>query len=344
MLRLRRFLLALSHLPVVASALFALSCTPTAAEPEHALYMAVSMTRDFTIGRETHRHNGVFFSPDREHIEHVGFNHPRVDALAFDHRDPNVFYLAALNGVLGTRDGGETWRILTGWRQTEAKYVAVNPFNPDEVFAALPDGVGYSPDQGETWSYRDDGIRRKYIQMIRFDYSREGHLLVGTEKGIYHSSDSGLSWQKALETSATVNDLRQSPHDPDLFIAATQSDGAWLSSDAGRSWERIEGIPTDHTLHTASFYPHNPDRMGVCGWEIGMLVSADGGDSWSQRNEGLPNSNIWSFSFDPDFPDRVYANPHHEALFVSDDFGKTWREFMFAGAVVWDYQFVRKDR
>ena len=344
MLRLRRRLLALFHLPVVASALFALSCTPTGAEPEHALYMAVSMTRDFTIGRETHRENGVFVSRDREQLEHIGFNHPRVDALAFDPRDPQVFYKAALNGVLGTRDGGDSWRILTGWRQTEGKNIAVNPFNPDQVYAALPDGVGFSPDQGASWSYRDDGIQRKYIQVLRFDTSREGHILAGTEKGIYRSEDGGLSWQNVLQTVQTVNDLRQSPHNPDHFIAATQADGAWLSKDAGQSWQAIEGIPTDNTLHQAAFDPHHPDRLAVCGWNSGLLISEDGGQSWTLRGQDLPNINIWSFSFDPDFPDRIYANPHHEALFVSDDFGRSWREFMFAGAVVWDYQFVRKDR
>lgn len=319
-----------------------LSCSRAQADVEHTLYMAASMTRDFTIGRETHSENGVFRAPDRSSIEHIGFNHPRVDAIAFDPRDPDVFYLAALNGVLGTRDGGESWRILTGWRETEAKDVAVDPHQPDHVYAALPDGIGVSYDRGQHWEYKDQGIRRKYTQTLMFDRSREGRILAGTELGIYRTEDGAETWRRVLATDATVNDIVQSPADPAVFMAATQSDGAWVSRDGGENWYQVPGISDEHTLHRVAFHPDDVQRLVLCGWGIGVLVSEDGGETWEDRTAGLPMDRIWSVAIDPDYPERIYANPYQEALYVSDDFGHTWESFMFAGAQVWDYAFVRE--
>lgn len=315
--------------------------TPDAsAGAEHTLYMAVSLTKDFTIGRKAMNESGLFRTADREAIEHIGFHHPRVDAVAVDPRDQDVLYLAALNGVLRTEDGGQSWRILTGWKMTEPKDVAVDPHHPDRVFAALPDGIGVSENRGQTWTYKDEGIARKYTQTLVVDRSVSDRLLAGTELGIYLSEDGAQSWQQVLPTEATVSRIIQSPHDPAVFFAATQNDGAWRSDDAGATWQQLDGVPHEYTLHHIAVDPANPENIAVGGWGIGLLVSEDGGQSWEPRNQGLPSTELWSFAFDPDKPGRLYANPYQEALYVSDDLGRSWEPFFFEGAQVWDYVFV----
>lgn len=309
----------------------------------HSLIVSASMTKDFTIGRKTHSENGIFRFEERERLEHVGFNHPRIDGLAFDPRDSNVYYAAALNGVMGTRDGGETWRILTDWRMTEAKDVVVNPHNPEQVIAALPDGIAVSDNRGKKWEYRDAGIRRKYAQTIIVHREREGHFLAGTEKGIYLSQDGGEHWRLVVPAEATVTDIQQSPHDADNFAAVTQADGAWLSNDGGISWQRMEGVTEDKTLHRIAFDPHDFERMVIGGWGTAILVSEDSGQTWERRDSGLPSDKIWNLSMDPDFRDRIYANPYQDALYVSDDFGESWETFMFEGALLWDFEFVPID-
>ena len=309
-------------------------------QERHSLYLTASLTKDFTIGRSTVSKSGLFRSNDRKTFEHIGFHHPRIDSAAFDPRHAGVFYLAVLNGVLGTRDGVASWRILTGWNMTEPKDVAVDPHSPDRIYAALPDGIIVSHDQGKNWAYKDKGIERKYTQVIALDRTRPNRIIAGTELGIYVSKDGAENWDLVLPTHATVNDIVQSPLKTKVFLAVTQSDGAWISGNRGLTWKAFKDIGDEHTLHNAAFHPKDSKRMAICGWGAGVMITEDGGNTWQQRSEGLPSENIWSLAIDPDFSNRIYANPYQEAVYVSDDFGRSWGPFVFEGALVWDYKFI----
>lgn len=311
-----------------------------AAETAHDLVVCASMTRDFTIGKRTTRDSGLFLIENRTTPRHFGFNHPRQDAIVADPRDRSVLFTVGLNGVLGSRDDGKTWRILTSWDMTEPKDIAIDPNLPDHVYIALPDGIGVSTDAGQTWERRDAGIRRKYTQTLVIDRTRAGHVLAGTEKGIYLSRDGALTWTLVQAVDATVTDLDQSPHDPAVFMATTQENGVLMSRDSGSSWRRLDGITAAHTLYNGDFDATDPDRLAVCGWTLGVQVSEDGGRTWVTRNEGLPNTNVWKVGVDPDISGRIYCSPHQEAVHVSDDFGRTWRPGFFEGAIVWDFAFL----
>lgn len=320
--------------------LFALSATAARPAPAHEMYLCASMSGTFVIGAKVPRLNGVYRSPDREEIVHVGFNHPRIDALAADPRDPQVLYTAGLNGVMRSLDAGRSWRIMTSWDMTEPKDLAIDPHQPDRVYIALPDGIGVSEDRGQSWQRRQEGITRPYTQAIAIDRSQPGRVLAGTELGVYLTEDGAHTWRKVLGTEATVNDVQQSPHDPARYLAVTQSDGAWESSDHGRTWQRLREVPRDRTLHNLTFDPAKPGRVAICGWGIGIRVTEDGGRTWEDRTAGLPNANIWNVAADPDVAGRLYASPHESPVYVSDDFGRNWRAHWFEGATVWDVTFV----
>lgn len=324
----------------IQTLLWALLCPlMTLATPEHALYMTASLTKDFTIGKRVTSKSGLYISEDRETARHLGFHHPRMDKGDYDPRDPDILYFAALNGVLGTRDGGETWKILTSWNMTEGKDVKVDPFNSDRIFVGLPDGIGISEDQGATWRYSDSGIERKYTQSICPDRTREGHVLAGTEKGLYRTTNGGRDWTGVLSTTATVNQVVQSPHNPDHFLAATQENGALLSRDAGRTWEQVHSGKPGMSFHNAAFHPREPEILTLSGWGFGVRISEDMGKTWKMA-PGLAHNNVWSHAMDPDFPNRIYACLYHDAVHVSDDLGQTWEPFLFPGATIWDYLFV----
>jgi photosystem II stability/assembly factor-like uncharacterized protein len=287
--------------------------------------------------------SGVFRSTDRANLEHLGFHHPRQDSLVADPRDANVLYTVGLNGVMRSLDAGRSWRIMTGWDMTEPKDIAVDPRTPDRLYIALPDGIGVSDDVGKSWRRSDTGVRRKYTQSIAIDRVENARLVVGTELGIYLSEDHARNWKLVQATTATVNDVQQSPHDGRLWFAATQSDGVLRSTDGGCTWSRIESVGTQHTLHVLRCDATAPRRLVLCGWGIGVLTTEDGGITWTPRNDGLPNLDVWCVSPDPDVPGRLYASPHGEAVYASDDFGRTWRKHWFTGAWVHDFVFVPRN-
>jgi photosystem II stability/assembly factor-like uncharacterized protein len=186
----------------------------------------------------------------------------------------------------------------------------------------------------------NEGIRRSYTHPLIVDRTKAGRVLAGTELGIYLTEDGAQTWRLVQPTAKVVYDIRQSPHDPRSMLAVTSSDGALRSSDAGRTWRKIDGVPAEHTLHYGHFDPHDARRLVICGWDVGVRVSEDAGATWSDRTDGLPNRQIWCVSPDPDFPNRLYAAPYLKPVHVSDDFGRTWRPLCFEKAIVYNLVFV----
>lgn len=273
---------------------------------------------------------------------HFGPNYPRFNNLARDPRDPRVLYAASLNGVLCSTDGGEVWRIGTSWDMTEPRDVCIDPHAPDHIYLALPDGIAVSKDRGLTWPRRETGLpdRGKYMQVVKVDRTQAGRVLAGCESGIYLTETAAQSWRRVFTTQTTITDLQQSPHDAQLWLATTQSDGALRSRDGGRTWEKIAGVPAAAALYNIAFDATNARRYAVASWTYGILTTEDGGETWSERNVGLPVPHrVFRLGIDPD-NGRLYAGVYEEAVYESLDFGRTWRSAGFEHSVVYNFVFL----
>ena len=317
------------------------TCSISAAELAHDLYLCANLSGQAAIvSTKGPQPSGLYRSRDRQNFEHVGFDNIRTFSMTHDPRDPAVIIETVLDGILRSPDRGRSWRRVTDWTLTEPKAIAFDLNAPDDVYAALPDGIVASHDRGQTWQRAQAGIKRAFTHALLVDRAAKGRVLAGTELGLYLTEDGARSWRLVQATSKVTYDLRQSPHDPKVMLAVTSVDGALWSSDAGRTWKKIEGVSSARTLHHGRFDPHNAQRLVVCGWEAGVLVSEDGGSTWSDRTAGLPNRQIWCVSPDPDLPGRLYAAPYLAPVHVSDDFGRTWRPLVFEASVIYDMVFV----
>lgn len=338
-------LISRSSLPgkllALAVAATALLCRASA-DPGHDLYVGASLSKSLVMGSKPAEANGLYLIEGRATPRHIGYNHPKVDSVAADPRDPSILYVVGLNGVLRSPDGGRSWRIMTGWDMTEPKDIAIDPHAPDDVYIGLPDGIAVSRDSGLSWKRCQEGIRRAYTQTLLVDRSRKGRVVAGTELGVYVSEDGAATWKRTLETKRSVLDLAQSPHDPGVLLAVTQADGAFLSRDGGGSWSPLPGTAQAGTLHNGDFDGADPERLVLCGWSCGVLVSEDAGRTWKPRNEGLPNTHVWRVAFDPDLPGRLYASPHQQPIHYSDDYGATWKPLCFDAATVWNFTFIAR--
>jgi photosystem II stability/assembly factor-like uncharacterized protein len=307
----------------------------------HDFYLCVNVAaRSSVMGTKLANLSGLYRVDARATPVHLGFNHIRIESIATDPRDRGRLYAAALNGILRTPDAGASWRIVTGWDMTEAKDIAVDPNEPDNVYAGLPDGLAVSRDRGQTWTRSDEGIKRKFTQSVAVDRTRAGRVFAGTEKGIFLSEDAARTWKLLQATDATVYDIRQSPHDPRRFFSVTQSNGAFVSDDAGATWRPVPGLPAGRTLHNCDFDASDARRLIVSGWGVGVQLSEDGGATWTDRSAGLPRREVWRVAFDPDVPGRLYASVFQNPIFASDDLGRTWRKLWFDSAIVHDFVFI----
>jgi photosystem II stability/assembly factor-like uncharacterized protein len=295
-------------------------------------------SKDYVVGAKLPP-SGIFIKPPAGAWKHAGYNHPFVNAVDFDPRDPSVVYAAAGNGLIRLSNGGERWKILTGNDVTELMDVSVDPQSGDIYFTHTR-GIRVSRDHGATWSELSAGLRRKYTQAIRADRRGGGVVVAGNEEGVFRSADGGRSWKAAGAAGLQVTRVEQSPHDPCHWLTGTQGGGLFVSRDCGASFESNGNLAVGRTVSDLAYDPGSPSRVAVASWGIGVAVSEDLGKTWQVRNGGLPGTSVWSVAFDPDVAGRIYASVHEAALYVSPDHGRTWSKSGLEGSRVHRMRFV----
>lgn len=318
--------------------LLLLALLPYPARAQFTLYACMVTSKGYVVGAKLPP-SGIFFKTPAGEWRHAGFNHPFINALDYDPRDPSVLYVAAGNGLIRVSGGGERWRILTGSDVTELQDVAVDP-NSGDIYFTHTQGIRVSRDGGATWSDASAGLHSKYTQAIRVDRQRKGVLIAGNEEGIFRSENGGQSWKLAGAAGYQVLHVEQSTYDACFWMAGTQGGGLFTSTDCGATFESSGNLGVGSNVADIAFDPTAQKRMAVAGWGIGVAVSDDGGKTWEERNAGLPSTRVWSVAFDPTHPGRMYASVHEEALYISQDYGHTWRKDGLEGSRVWRMRFV----
>jgi photosystem II stability/assembly factor-like uncharacterized protein len=267
------------------------------------------------------------FSPDlfRDlHWRSIGpFRGGRTRAAAGVPGRPNVFYMGQVNGgVWKSDDYGRTWTPIFDGQPTQSiGAIAVAPSDPNVVYVASgeglqrPDlstgnGIYKSTDAGKTWTHL--GLRDgQQIPALAIDPQNGNRLFAAvlghpyganTERGIFRSTDGGLTWQKVLyvDENTGASDVQIDPANPQVIYASL--------------WEARQG----------------PWEFGneYSGSHGGLFKSTDGGETWRKLEKGLPAgvSQVY-VAIAPSDSTRLYAAlavPKETAIYRSDDAGENW--------------------
>src|SRR6185503_2541929 len=174
------------------------------------------------------------------HWRSIGpFRGGRVRAVAGVPSQPNVFYMAQVNGgVWKTEDYGHTWTPIFDDQPTgSVGSIAVALSDPNVIYVgsgeglqrpdlSVGDGIYKSTDAGKTWTHL--GLRNgQQIPKIAIDPRNPNRLFVAVlghpygpneERGIYRSTDGGQSFQKVLyrDENTGAKDVDIDPVDPNI--------------------------------------------------------------------------------------------------------------------------------
>lgn len=236
--------------------------------------------------------------------------------------DPNTIYVGLdYAAVAKTVDGGKSWRFLPtvqpegaldGCFPVRVLRMALNPDNPDELYAAMEvGGIIRSLDGGETWSdmsaplidmSKEPHLRSKILSDSETEGMMDLHALIvsagkpatvwiANRMGLFTSEDQGRHWRefgiKRFSDLSYGRDIMVSPHDPKVFYAALSQSSRGTagslcrSEDAGQSWKRIDhGHSVDSTVMSVAVSGEDPDR--ICfGARLGQVFGTDdGGATW----------------------------------------------------------------
>lgn len=262
-----------------------------------------------------------------------------IGALAIDPTNPQVIYAGTGendgyqsssgpescydcffgDGILKSTDGGATWTLLgssvfSGW---DIGSIAVDPANPEDVFAAGSRGVWASTDGGSTWSQE---ISSPAWDVVIAPGSPETLFAGVTSVGIEESTDGGLTWTPLTSglppAGASVGSVKiaYAPGDPsDLYASianGTTGDlvGFYASTDGGQTWSRESppdymvsaGEPPQGNYDNAlAVSPTNPQVVWAGG--ISLVFSTDGGETWSVASDASSQNvhpDIHALTFD----------------------------------------------
>jgi BNR/Asp-box repeat len=230
-------------------------------------------------------------------------------------------YAATGESVARLEEAAGGWNVELVLAGSPALCVAVDPRDPDTVYAGLgDDGVRRSRDGGRTWV--ESGLAGAQVYSVAVS-AADGAVYAGTEpSALYRSADRGETWRELealleLPSQPTwsfpprpwtshVRWIAPSPHDADLLLAGIELGGLMRSTDGGETWEdHRPGAQRD--VHSLAWHPQVAGRAYEAGGG-GAAWSEDGGATWTPADEGRDRHYTWSVAVDPVDPELWYVS------------------------------------
>lgn len=244
---------------------------------------------------------GVFVSPDNCQTWSPTGQSPSVSIINALHVDGDHLVVGGLGGkVCRSSDGGNSWQdVSANLPNTEVLCLAIMTDTTDEwVYCGTIDaGVWRCRRSGGQWTPCNTGLTSPGINTILPD---DGTLYIGTDEGIYRSSDAGTSWIAIGEgtmprltaihaMSTTETDRRES------LVAGTAatyagtpmypaSSSIFSTADTGTTWTSTETLFEGGVISITHW-----DQLlfllsaGSVEFTGGLNLSGDMGATWELR-------------------------------------------------------------
>lgn len=248
----------------------------------------------------------------------------RVTAVTGVAQQPYTFYMGSTGGgIWKTTDAGRSFVNVSDGFFAVASIgaVTVAPSDPNIVYVgtgsskirsnvSIGHGMYKSTDAGRTWKFiglHDTG----QIASVRVDptnpdivyVAAQGNPFVANpERGVYKSTDGGVTWQLVLHISDTAGatSIELQPGHPNVLYASM-----WHA--LRKPWTIISGA-----------------------MEGGIYKSTDSGEHWTKLAGGLPDqifgrSNIAVTNANPDRLYAIIEAKPGSGLYLSNNAGATWK-------------------
>ena len=206
--------------------------------------------------------------------------------------------------------------------------VAVDPENPQSVYATGSAGVFHSRDGGNTWARLAPIPSNPTVLSVAVDPTNSNTLYASTPPlGAFKSKDGGASWTAiskgvppASDGTLDIYQIWVDSKSPAVLLASAAT-GLLRSANAGASWTQVQSA-----VSGLAFDPFTAGTIYACGYPLGIVVSKDDGQTWTPLSAlpGYSNEAI-AIMADPFHRGTLYAGGYG-GLFQSTDAGVTWTQ------------------
>ncbi|RXZ83699.1 hypothetical protein EBB07_04770 [Paenibacillaceae bacterium] len=304
---------------------------------------------------------------DMQDIGGDGSQIPRSMVYSPKNNYQTIFMGVDTAGIYRSDDGGATWQSkMKGMDVYFIKSIAVDPVNPDIVYALASLGGGrdtaqiglyVSEDNGDNWTHQryfrittpPDNSHTIAIDPDSYDplLERCGTIYIGANDGLYKTTDGGENYNKIASASigsATVTSIQVHPTNSDVVAVATLK-GVFKSLDAGATFVNISGglpvfdsvygVEVDPQINALSVDPTDPETMYATFDDplkkTYKLFKKTASQDWVQLTNGVPTSGrFYEIIVHPAAPNILMLGVEwgwpYKSPYYSDDYGQTWRD------------------
>jgi photosystem II stability/assembly factor-like uncharacterized protein len=245
-----------------------------------------------------------------------------------------ILYAATRSsGCFRSDDAGASWRRISGGLPSnDILSLAVDPSDPNILYAGLGRTLYTSVDGGLTWTKLAAAPVPNFSGplAIAIDPSHPSTVYFSSHNGVHRSTDRGATWTSTSMTSYT-NGLFIDPLDPNtIFARGSYSGGSRSvarSRDGGTTWTVLSSLASGQVTALA-FEPGSAGAMFASTADGGALWrSADRGDTWT-RIGSLPPLPQLAMACDPRVPGLMYLAVYQLGLGQSTNGGASFSGYV----------------
>jgi len=212
--------------------------------------------------------------------------------------------------------------------------VAIDPANPDIIYAATGEGgVWRSDDGGQHWMLPGDDMVSREVEWIEVDPGTPTTLYAGVHNpghaGLWRSLDRGKKWTTVRpdKTSYMLGQPIAFAASNPKIIYCPSTNLHYRSADGGKTWESFR-VP-DQDAYAFAIDPKNPKIIyagGAASDHHSIRKSTDGGATWKVASNGLSDHSVKYLAIPRERPSTVYAAMGFGDLYKTDNGGESWKK------------------
>jgi photosystem II stability/assembly factor-like uncharacterized protein len=222
----------------------------------------------------------------------------------------NNLYAATIDGIFVSTNNGDSWTAKNNGLN-DKKIFCIAKIG-DTLFAGTENaGMQVSTDNGNSWIEIHYGL--SYYANIHSIINIGNNIIIGTNYGIWISTNSGYSWNSKNNSLYNIPVRSLTVSGNNLYAGAF--DGVYLSTDSANTWEKVS--PFNYYVNVMAINGNNI----FAGTNFGIRLSTDNGKNWSEIDTGLTDKFIHSLAI---YNGYLFAGTEHGGLFLSFHNGKSW--------------------
>ena len=232
-------------------------------------------------------HTGLYVRDDNAMISKIGEFTGDLMGFTISPINTNTFYASGHPslqdgggsfGLIGSKDGGVTWKQISSGLNGPADYhaLALDPKNENIIYGYYDGKIQKTSDGGKTWEYLE-ASPKNIIQLQ--PGKKANQLYAATTNGLHVSNNGGQNWTLVSFSNQTVIACKVDPVSGKI-IAFTSELGL-VYSEKDNDWQQVNfgDNESEIVLHIA-FSATDPKKVYLITQSLKLFHSTDGGLTW----------------------------------------------------------------